>query len=108
MSDIKSLHNGFVKQLKVEKQNLNAELSKCDLAICDALHYLELEKCDGVAMVKAAKIIKELRQKRRDIKNHLDEANRLIRLIGNPNTLHFGTKVYTYRTQILDDVRKIK
>ena len=106
MNDIKDLHKNFVKQIKSEKQRLVSELSECDLAICDALHYLELEKCDGVAMVKTAKIIKELRLKRREIKNCLDEAHRIMVHIGNPNLLKFGVKRYAYRTQVMNDIRK--
>ena len=46
MDNIKELRKGFLKQAGIRRQELNAELSQYDLAIQDALHYLENEKCD--------------------------------------------------------------
>lgn len=96
-------YKDFIKQVKTEHQKLSKRLSQCDLAITDALHYLELEKCDAVAMVKIAKVLKELRQERREIKDGMELTHRIILSIGNPNFLG-GPKRYTYRTKIMDKV----
>lgn len=98
-------YKDFIKQVKEEHKKSYERLSQCDLAINDALHYLELEKCDAVAMVKIAKMIKELRQERRQVKNGIELTQRIISSIGNPNFLDGGKKRYHYRTKIMDDVR---
>ena len=46
-------------------------LSVCDLQQEDILHFIELEKCDAVAMARATKKLKLVRQKRREIKQEL-------------------------------------
>lgn len=106
MNDIKTLHLNFINQMKAKKQELNCELSRCDLALTDALHYLELEKCDAVTMVRTAKLIKELRQDRRGIKDRMEQIDRLMMKVGNPNVLICSKKIYTYRTQVMNDVNK--
>lgn len=96
-------YKNFIKEIKKENARFSERLSQCDLAITDALHYLELEKCDAVMMVKIAKVLKELRQERREIKDGMELTHRIILSIGNPNFLG-GKKRYYYRTKIMDNI----
>lgn len=106
MDGIKELRKGFLKQAGLRKQELENELSQCDLSIQDALHYLENEKCDAVGMVKTAKLIKELRHKRRAVKVEWDQVVCLLNTIRAKNIARFEQRTdYTYRTNIMDDIR---
>lgn len=106
MDGIKELRKGFLKQAGIRRQELNAELSQCDLAIQDALHYLENEKCDAVDMVKTAKVIKELRHKRRVIKVEHEQVVCLMHTISQKDITKFEKQTnYTYRTNVMDDIR---
>ena len=106
MDNIKDLQKEFLKQAGMRRQELNRELSQCDLAISDALHYLEGEKCDAIGMVKTAKLIKELRQKRRGIKVEHEQVLCLMHAISHKNIVKFEKRTnYTYRTNVMDDIR---
>lgn len=106
MADIKELRKGFLKQMGLRKQELEKEQSRYDLAIQDALHYLENEKCDAVSMVKTAKLIKELRHKRREVKVERDQVVCLLQTMRTKNIDKFEQRTdYTYRTNIMDDIR---
>lgn len=106
MNDIKKLKQEFLHQANLRSQELVQELSECDLAISDALHYLENEKCDAVSMVKTAKLLKELRHKRRKIKVEQDQTLCLFNTMRNKNIVRFEQKTkYTYRTNIMDDIK---
>lgn len=107
MDNIKDLRKSFLKQAQARKVELTDQLSQCDLATQDALHYLENEKCDAVSMVKTAKLLKELRTERRQVKMELDQVTCLLASVGNKDILKFEkvTK-YHYRTKLMDDIRK--
>lgn len=107
MDNIKELRVSFLKQVQTRKAELIDQLSQCDLATQDALHYLENEKCDAVSMVKTAKLLKELRAERRQVKMELDQVTCLLQSVGNKDILKFEkiTK-YHYRTKLMDDIRK--
>ena len=104
---IQETHKKIMAQAKSRQTELIAELSRHDLMLADAEHYLELEKCDAVDMVRTAKKIKEIRQNRRKVKNELDQINCLIQFEGQKDISKYeNNKIYTYRTQIMDDIRK--
>ena len=108
MDNIKELRKGFLKQAGIRRQELNAELSQYDLAIQDALHYLENEKCDAVGMVRTAKLIKELRGKRRKIKIEHEQVVCLMHTISQKDIVKFEKQTnYTYKTNVMDDIRHI-
>ena len=71
----------------------------------DAEHFLENEKCDAVVLVKAAKLIKDLRQKRRKVKVELEKLQSIKDTITKGMT-RFDNKSYTYRTEIINDIFK--
>ena len=106
MNDIKELRNDFLKQMGLRKQELEQELSQCDMAISDTMHYLENENCDAVSMVKTAKLIKELRRKRRGIKVEWDQVVCLLQTMRSKNIVRFEQRTdYTYRTNVMDGIR---
>ncbi len=58
-----------LSKLDSYNETLNSRLSKCDLAICDLMHYIENEKLDARKMCKVVKELKKIRIERRKIKN---------------------------------------
>ena len=106
MADIKELRKEFLKQAGIRRQELNAKISQYDLAIQDALHYLENEKCDAVDMVKTAKLIKELRHERRVVKVEHTQIVCLMHTMSGKDIDKFEKQTgYTYKTNVMDDIR---
>lgn len=106
MDNIKDLRKDFLKQMGLRKQELEKEQSRYDLALQDALHYLENEKCDAVSMVKTAKLIKELRHKRREVKVEREQVVCLLASVRMKDIAKFEQRTnYTYRTDVMDDIR---
>lgn len=97
------LRDEFLKEAKVRRIELEAEQSRYDLMLTDVVHLLENEKCDAVAMVKAAKRIKEITQKRRKVKVEMEKLQSIKDSMTKGMT-RFDKKFYTYRTEIVDDI----
>ena len=107
MDNIKDLRKAFLKQAQARKNELIQQLSEYDMATSDALHFLENEKCDAVAMVKTAKVLKELRAERRQVKVELDQVVCLLQSMGHKDIVKFENKTkYTYRTDYMNEIRK--
>ena len=106
MDSIKNLKQTFLNQAHLRAKELNKKVSEYDLAITDIMHFLEFEKCDAVAMVKAAKKLKDLRAERRLVKIEKEQTDCLITTMRNKNLARFEHKTYTYRTTIMDDLKK--
>ena len=64
-------YEAYVNEIKTRKNALEDQLSLVDRKRTDVMHLLELEKCDAITMVKAAKKLKVLSQERRAIKEEL-------------------------------------
>lgn len=64
-----SQYNVFFADIKKKKDELLEELSKCDLEQEDILHFIEFEKYDAITMVKLVKKLKDVRQRRRVVKD---------------------------------------
>ena len=106
MNNIKDLRKDFLKQARLRQHELTNELSQCDLAISDIMHALENENCDAIMMVKAAKRIKELRKQRRQIKVEWEQANILYCSMKDKDITRVEQRTaYTYRTNVMDDIR---
>lgn len=97
------LRNEFLINAKARRVELEAEQSKYDMMLSDAMHFLENEKCDAVAMVKAAKRIKEIRQKRRKVKVEMEKLQSISHSM-TQGMARFDKKSYTYRTEVMDDI----
>lgn len=61
--------------LKGNKEWLLEELSNIDKQICDVLHFLEFNSFSACEGYKLCKALKELRLKRREVKNELELIN---------------------------------
>lgn len=61
--------------LKGNKEWLLEELSNIDKQICDVMHYLEFNNFSACEGYKLCKALKELRLKRREVKNELELIN---------------------------------
>ena len=106
MADIKELERSFLTQMKTRKEELSSEISRYDMAISDIMHYLENEKCDAIALVKASKKLKEIRQKRRIVKVEREQVLCLLRTISTSNIEKYEKRAkYTYRTNVMDDIK---
>ena len=99
------LRQEFLKEAKVRRVELEAEQSKYDLMLSDAMHFLENERCDAVAMVKTAKLIKEIRQKRRKVKVEMEKLQSTTTSM-TKGVAKFDKKSYTYRTEIINQISK--
>ena len=99
------LRGEFLKEAKVRQTELQKVQSGYDMMLQDVMHCLENEKCDAVTMVKIAKRIKEVRQKRRKIKVELEKLQSACDLMTTGFT-KFDNKYYTYRTEIINDIFK--
>ena len=104
---IKETHKKIIDQAKSRHAELTAELSRHDLMLADAEHYLEFEKCDAVDMVRVAKIIKTIRQDRRKIKIELDQVNCLIQFDGTRDISKYEVrKDCVYKTEITNSIHQ--
>ena len=97
------LRNEFLKEAKARHRELQLKQSEYDTMLSDAMHFLELEKCDAIAMVKTAKIIKEVRQQRRDVKTEIDKLKSTMDSM-TKGVDKFDKRRYTYRTKIMNGV----
>lgn len=64
--------SSICRTIAVRIVNLNNEIKKCDLAIRDIEHYLEFTNFNAANGYKLARRIKELRTKRRQLKDELE------------------------------------
>ena len=74
----------YVNEIKARKITLEDQLSLVDRKRTDVMHLLELEKCDAIIMMKAAKKLKELSQERRAIKEELSLVHHIYDKVKNP------------------------
>ena len=71
---LKYMHN-FFTSIDQEVNNISQELSNVDLEQQDILHYIENNNLNASGYAKVGKLLKEIRLKRRNIKNDLDKLN---------------------------------
>lgn len=99
------MRDDFLREVKIRRKELAQQQSEYDLMLMDAEHFLENEKCDAVVLVKTAKLIKDLRQKRRKVKIELEKLQSVRDSITKGIT-RFDNKSYTYRTKVMNDIFK--
>lgn len=99
------MRDDFLREVKIRRKELAQQQSEYDLMLMDAEHFLENEKCDAVVLVKTAKLIKDLRQKRRKVKIELEKLQSVRDSITKGIT-RFDNKSYTYRTEVMNDIFK--
>ena len=71
---LKYMHE-FFTSIDKEIDNIVQELSNVDLEQQDILHYIENNNLNASGYAKVGKLLKEVRIKRRNIKNDLDKLN---------------------------------
>ena len=105
------IKQNFLDQLAQKQAELSKLQQQYDNELQDIEHYLEGANCDAVDMVKAAKLSKEIRQKRRGVKIELQQLHSvcdttkmsiapLIKIAKKTN--------YTYKTSIVNERFKKK
>ena len=105
MKTFEQLRKGFLKEAETRRAELWTEVSRYDLELQDALHFLENESCDAVAMVKTAKKIKEIRMKRRSAKIELEKLQS-IKDSMTKGVVRFDKKTYTYKTKTMQEIHR--
>lgn len=99
-------YNEFLKKVKERKKELEPQISNYDLQEQDILHYIEIKKCDAIISSKLMKKLKEIRQKRRIVKEEynalksISDSSRKSKYKNNP-TYEFNTSVVT---DLLEDI----
>jgi hypothetical protein len=64
--------SGVCRSIAVRIAVISEEIKKCDWAVMDIEHYLELHNFDAATGYKLARKIKELRVRRRELKDELE------------------------------------
>ena len=105
MKTFEQIRKDMLNEIGIRQKHLQRILSQFDMALQDALHFLEIEQCDAVAMVKVAKKIKELRMKRRSIKIELEKLQSVTDSI-TQNVARFDNKTYTYKTETMQRIQR--
>lgn len=106
MKTFEQMQKGFLKEAEARRAELSKEQSQYDMIIQDALHFLENEKCDAIAMVKIAKHIKETQQKRRRVKVEMEKLQSVCHSI-TQGVVKFDEKTYTYRTTVIPTIKRV-
>ena len=96
--------NKYNRSLNERHNKLVQELSQVDLEQQDILHFLEFDSYDAVTMMKVTKKLREVRGKRRIIKDELSEVQSVLERIGKAPLSHKTQSTYTYKTAVLSDI----
>lgn len=96
--------NKYCSSLNKRHNELVKALSEVDLEQQDILHFLEFDTYDAVTMMKVTKRLKEVRVKRREIKDELDVIQSILCRIGKAPLAHKPKTMYTYKTAVLSDI----
>lgn len=105
------IKQNFINQLTQKEAELSKLLSQYDNELQDIEHYLEGVNCDAVDMVKAAKLIKEIRQKRRNVKVEFQQLHSVYdttKMSITPLQKIAKKTNYTYKTDIVSERFKKK
>ena len=105
MKNFESMRTGFLKEINARRTELSAKVSEYDLIIQDALHFLENEKCDAIAMMQVVKKIKEVQQLRRKAKIEFEKLQS-VKDSMTKGVVRFDKKTYTYRTTVISTIKK--
>lgn len=102
-------YNDFRKDVEKKFKESCDRLSLLDKEQQDLLHYLELESCNGVMLVKIAKKLKEVRLSRREVKEELHMWQRLNNNLGQElMNLKKEKSTCKYKTNIIKELLEEK
>ena len=96
--------NEYCQKINERYQELTEEMSKVDLEQEDILHFLELGTYNAATMMKVTKRLKEVRERRRKIKDEFVMVQAVHSRIGKPSLTNTVQKKYTYKTTVLQDI----
>ena len=105
------IKQNFLNQLAQKQAELSKLQQQYDNELQDIEHYLEGVNCDAVDMVQAAKLIKEIRQKRRSVKVELQQLYSVYdttKMSIAPLKKIANKTNYTYKTSIVNERFKKK
>jgi hypothetical protein len=94
------------------REKLSAQISHYDLQIQDLLHYMEIEPCDAVDLVRIAVQLKNIQQQRRVCKIECDKLRSIYDSFQGKNVTKlldqdltkFEKKTYTDKTTVINDM----
>ena len=92
-------YNHIIKKATKRQAELIKLQSLYDSQQDDILHYLEMMKCDAIKSSKLMKALKEIRAKRRLIKEELGAVNSITMLAKQSKYVNNDT--YTYKTNVI-------
>lgn len=96
-------YNEFLDNTRKRQGELDKELSSLDLQEQDILHYIEMRKCDAVTSARLMKKLKEIRIKRRSVKEeHCAIAS--INSTSKKSNYCNKQKKYKFKTEIIFDL----
>ena len=98
-----SQYNVFFEKLIKQREELKGKLCRCDLEQEDILHFIEFEKYDAITMVKLVKKLKNVRQRRREIKDQYQVAQMMCDRLKNQSKNE--DRSYNYRTDITKEFK---
>jgi hypothetical protein len=94
------------------REKLSAQISHYDLQIQDLLHYMEIEPCDAVDLVRIVVQLKNIQQQRRVCKIECDKLRSVYDSFQGKNVTKlldqdltkFEKKTYTDKTTVINDM----
>lgn len=94
------------------REKLSAQISHYDLQIQDLLHYMEIEPCDAVDLVRIAVQLKNIQQQRRVCKIECDKLRSVydsfqgkdVTKLLDQDLTKFEKKTYTDKTTVINDM----
>ena len=95
-------YNTLIKDVNKRKVEIQSSLSQYDSEQDDILHHLEMIKCDAITSSKLIKALKEIRAKRRVIKEELAALNSISTLA--KQSKYINNESYVYKTNIISIV----
>ena len=99
------MRDQFLKDAKKRMKELEKKQSEYDTYIADAMHFLENEKYDAVAMVKIAKYLQTITRQRRKVKTEYEKLQSTTHAV-TKGADKFDSKTYTYRTTTMQNICK--
>lgn len=101
-----------LKSIVDHREKLSAQISHYDLQIQDLLHYMEIEPCDAVDLVRIAVQLKNIQQQRRVCKIECDKLRSVYDSFQGKNVTKlldqdltkFEKKTYTDKTTVINDM----
>lgn len=92
-------YNHIIKKANKRKEELIKLQSLYDSQQDDILHYLEMMKCDAIKSSRLMKALKEIRAKRRLVKEELGAVNSITSLA--KQSKYENNDTYVYKTNVV-------